>query len=134
MWEVMGMVKVRRLATAGRLVRRTTVLWRSTTLSVVALVSSFAVSVINASEAGAVTSKWSETSIQPYLPLSDNSIELTSVSCPTDGNCTAVGYQFVAGGYGLIFNEVNGAWQYPITAPHPSTTYSNAQATLTAVS
>jgi hypothetical protein len=50
----------------------------------------------------------------------DPFIGFTGVSCPSDGNCTAIGGYSTGGAeVGLILIERNGVWSPPIRAPQP---------------
>ena len=45
-----------------------------------------------------------------YPPVEGRSVNLTSISCPSAGNCTAVGYYYNYGYSGLLLTEKNGHW------------------------
>ena len=72
--------------------------------------------------------------VQPALPPNENVgsnplIGLSSLSCPSTGNCTIVGGYFdnERNESGLILNERNGKWHQGIEAPLPSDAGPNPQ-------
>src|SRR4051812_1271046 len=62
------------------------------------------------------------TAVEAPLPAdaaSDPSVALTSVSCASAGECTAVG-RYTGGSEGLLLTEMAGTWATGVEAPLPA--------------
>lgn len=74
--------------------------------------------------------------VMPVLPAnaaSDPEVSLTSVSCASAGNCTAVGF-YSPGGQGLLLTEKNGQWAAGVEAVLPANAASSPAVSLDSVS
>lgn len=83
---------------------------------------------------------WS-AGVEAAMPANANpspSASLTSVSCPSAGNCTAVGDYFVGSGYtdlaGLLLDENSGTWSTGVEAALPANAGSTPGVYLASVS
>jgi hypothetical protein len=78
---------------------------------------------------GETSGTWG-TGVEAALPADAEAnphVVLTSVSCASPGNCTAVGQYFdnAGGARGLLLNEVSGQWSRGITASLPADAQAN---------
>lgn len=65
-----------------------------------------------------VSGTWS--ALTPTLPSGGSGAQINSVSCPSAGNCTAVGTYLASGTQGLLLTETSGVWGTGVKATLPS--------------